>query len=253
LAEIGVRARREARRELRRVVTVAGTDTGDWLLFTIAWRNLHVLPMTLEVRAELARRLAMGSPLLSLAMLTGGSERVTTRELFERLLEPRATRMLECLDELLVSAWVQQIRDAQQIRDTARFIARFVELADAAETYLEVLDRARRLDLARAVMRLVGHLVSDLFPREGVEERRRALLHRKLGTIAERDALLAALARVVAIAERLVSMRDALAQTRYGDDRYEEAQIVLADAERLLDPHLDRVRALRVGLSGALR
>ncbi|MCB9753713.1 MAG: hypothetical protein H6713_27545 [Myxococcales bacterium] len=255
LARVGERATREARRVIRRVVQVPGTDTGDWLLYTLTWRHLHVLQMMPEVRGDLVRRMALGSPLLALATLRAEvpPDIGELGRSLARLLEPSAVRMLECVDELLVEGWTGEVMNALRSANTEEFTARFDAIALTLETYLEVLDRARRLDLARALMRFVAGLATEVFTGDVDSERRRALIHHSPSSIAERDALLARVARVVAFAERLQEVRGELALERYGDDRYEEARIVLADAERLLDPHYERLSALRVGLSGALR
>ncbi len=255
LARVGERATREARRVIRRVVQVPGTDTGDWLLYTLTWRHLSILQMMPEVRDELSRRMALGSPLLALASLQSAvpPDCADLSSSFGRLLTPGAVRMLECLDDLLVESWTGEVINALRLSKTEEFTARFDAIAEALETYLELLERARRLDLARALMRFAAGLATEVFTGEPDNERRRALIHHSPRSIAERDALLERVARVVAVGERLLERRDELADERYGDDRYEEARIVLGDAERLLVPQADRLTALRVGLSGALR
>ena len=69
---------------------------------------------------------------------------------------------------------------------------------------------------------------------------------------AQRDALLRALARLVRVGARLLALRDALARERFGDARYEEAQLWLEIHDTLLRPHHGRLDALVNHCTGRL-
>jgi hypothetical protein len=81
---------------------------------------------------------------------------------------------------------------------------------------------------------------------------RRLFSNTAMTTFVERDALRRALARVVQLGERLLRTRDRLAAEGFGDPRYEESQLLLADVDQLLRPHFPRLDALASALTGRI-
>ena len=70
--------------------------------------------------------------------------------------------------------------------------------------------------------------------------------------MAERDQAMQAAAGVADLGPRLLQLRDQMAARGYGDDRYEEAQLYLADADDILAPARERVLLVAHALSGRL-
>ena len=87
---------RRVRRQIRRIVKISETDTGDWLLYALARRNLARAGIPPEIREELGRRLCMGSPLASLCALEDLGD--DNPAWLARLLAGPTVVLVECLD-----------------------------------------------------------------------------------------------------------------------------------------------------------
>jgi biotin carboxylase len=71
-------------------------------------------------------------------------------------------------------------------------------------------------------------------------------------SIAQRDELLAAVASVAAVGQRVFALRERMAAERYGDARYAEAQVFMGDVDALLGGQRRAVEGLARSLSGAI-
>lgn len=120
------------------------------------------------------------------------------------------------------------------------------------ERYVERLDAHGRLDLARPLCRALARLLSEAWAGPPTEVARRLAYDAGLSQRSQLDALRRGLARIVAIGGRLSALREMLAGERYGDPRYEEAQVYLEVHDTLLRPHLGRLDALARELTGRL-
>ncbi|MCB9703775.1 MAG: hypothetical protein H6711_17900 [Myxococcales bacterium] len=238
---------RAARRQIRRIVKVADTDTGDWLFFALAARNLERAPMPGEIRDDLIRRLAMGSPLATLVALSVDRDEIHGLvDHLGGLLDADAVRLLECSGPLLVDAWVARVSRLGRAPGPERR-ARTLAAADVLEAHLEVLDRAGRLDLAGPIVDALVRLLDGPWSARPSEIAEALGGRRDFETLADRDAHRRAYARLPGIGLRLLALRDALAREAYGDPRYEEAQLLL----ELCEPLRAREGAL-AALAGAL-
>ena len=98
---------RQVRRQIRRIVKTVATDTGDWLLYALARRNLARAELPPEIREELGRRLCHGSPLASLCALEDLGD--DNHAWLDRLLAGSTVVLVECLEDLLAAQWTEEI------------------------------------------------------------------------------------------------------------------------------------------------
>lgn len=244
---------RRARRIIRRIIKVAGTDTGDWLLFALTARSLARSRLPLEVQGELARRLAIGSPLATLVTLHDETpEGIDLDAHLDPLIATPAVRLLECCEELLVDGWCAAIRAGMDASPTAQRIVRLEAIARVIDAHLRALDRHRRLDLTRAWMRALVRLLAGPWAGAPMEVVQRLGVASHFESLGQRDALRRALARIVGVSERLGDLREAMALQAYGDPRYEESQLYLERFDALLARHMPRLVALTGALAGRL-
>ncbi|MEZ4452213.1 MAG: hypothetical protein R3B09_22295 [Nannocystaceae bacterium] len=195
----------------------------------------------------------MGSPLATLFTLQAETpEGLLLHEHLERLIDGPAVRLCECLEELLVERWVAAIRAAMDASPTAQRIARVSAAAEVIEAHLGLLDRHRRLDLARAWMRALVGLLDAAWAGAPMDVVARLGVASHFENLAQRDALRRALARIVGVGEHLGQVRDRMAAQGYGDPRYEESQLYLERFDAILAPHLPRLRGITAALTGRL-
>ncbi len=249
--EEGGRSNWQARRQIRRVVKISGTGTGDWMFYALAVRHLERVPMPAEIRDDLRRRLAMGSPLatlMALEMHTGEGTTSVEAQL-SLLFAPENVRLLECSGHLFVDAWVARIRALPRAFTVAERIARARAIAQVFAAYLQALDDAGRLDLVGPMVALLLRLTDE----GGLWAGDPALVAGSLGSVrefaslAERDALHRAYAEIVDLGVHILEARAHLVGESYGDPRYEEAQLLLVRCEPLAAR-----RALLMALAGTL-
>ncbi len=215
---------RERRRRLRAWVAAADTDTGDWLFYALAWRRVRRVGLPEETRALLERRMCEGSPLLALMQLRPGHPTAP-------LLRAPMRRVLECSTDAVARAWRELLRTPAD-PDTAE--------RHAAELngWLDELDAAGRLDLATPMLQALPALPDPVDP---VAE-----------TVAALGALRGRQARLYAVGARLTALRDTCAKVRYGDDRYAEAQLYVADYDARFAEQAHRLVSIERGLSGVV-
>lgn len=243
---------RRARRQIRRIIKIADTDTGDWLVYALAYRNLGRMAMPAEIREDLGRRLCLGSPLALLLALDDFGGEGDAEVNFDLLLDEPAVVLLECLEELLVEQWAAQVGMCMRWSPGEERAERLLAAARVLEHYVARLDARGRLDLAGAPCRALARLLDEAWAGEPAEVARRLVLDSGLALRSQQDTLRRALARVVGISGRLAELREALARERFGDPRYEESQVYLEVHDTLLRPHLGRLDALARELTGRL-
>lgn len=236
-------ARRSLRARLRRVAVANGA--GDHLLAALALdARLGLSAADERARVGALRRV---SPLAAALRPDGGWEPANTAALRALLGGPDA-RIVECAQDRLTDAWVgaaSAARGAQGLDEATRA---WTALGDVLRAWCELTDAQRRLDLARPVVQGVAR-ITDALAAGGAEGVRDQLRPREaVRAIAARDALYAAARGVLEVGEDLLRRRGVLAQERYGDDRYEESQVFLAEVDATLAPR----RATLQGLTRAL-
>lgn len=245
---------RRARRQIRKIIKVADTDTGDWLVYALAVRHLDRAHMPAEIREDFARRLCLGSPLATLFALDDrlqdGSHTLAGH--LDLLFEGSAVRLLECLPELLAEQWAAQVTEVMRHLPGEARAARVGAAAHVLEAYVERLDARRRLDLARPLCDALARLLAGAWAGDPAATIRRLLTDAVLPAHGQRDLLRRALGRIALLGERLWALRDELARQAYGDPRYEEAQVYLALCDERLRPHLRGLSALASALTGRI-
>lgn len=244
---------KRVRRQIRRIIKIADTDTGDWLVYALAFRHLARVDMPEEIREDFGRRLSLGSPLATLFALEDhlAEARVDLTDYLSRLVDGPAVCLLECLEDLLVEQWSDQISVCMRAGASTRG-PRLDAAAATLSAYLDCLGRARRLDLARPVVRALVRLLDGPWSGQPGEVVQRLHAGVPASTLSERDALRRSLARVVQLAERLLRHRDRMTAEAFGDPRYEEAQLFISACDELLRPHFARLDALASALTGRL-
>ena len=250
----GQAATRRTRRQIRRIIKIADTDTGDWLLYALAFRNLGRAEIPPELREDLRRRLALGSPLAALFALEDriGEAGVSLSVHLGRLLDDAAVPLLECLEDLLAEQWAEQITACMRVTPGESRIDRLAAAAAVLECLLAGLDRRGRLDLCRPLCRALARLLAGAWAGEPAQVAERVLAGAGLIQLGSRDALRRALARLVGLGQHMLTLRDALARHGFGDPRYEEAQLFLEICDELLRPHERRLTALAGALTGRI-
>ncbi|MBK9757324.1 MAG: hypothetical protein IPO88_28260 [Nannocystis sp.] len=245
---------KRVRRQIRRIIKIAETDTGDWLLYALAVRHLGRVDMPPEIREELGRRLSLGSPLATLFALEDRvvESELTLAEQLDRLIDPSAVVLVECLDDLLAAQWAEQVTAAMRVTPGERRIDRLDAIGRVFEVWVDRLDANGRLDLCRSLVLAFARLLAGAWAGEPEEVAQRVLAGASLIQRAQRDALLRALARVLRVGERMAAAREQLAREGFGDPRYEEAQLVLELHEELLRPQLRPLAALVNRLTGRI-
>lgn len=247
---------RRARRQIRRIIKIAETDTGDWLVYALAVRHLGRMNMPREIREDLGRRLCLGSPLATLFALEDWSHQIDEGEepsgRVDRLVTGPQVVLLECLEDLLEEQWAEQIVTCMGWSPGSDRTGRLQSAARVLEQFVAALDKYRRLDLARPLCRALARLSAGAWadPPEVVSAR--LVADSGLALRSQQDALRRTLARIVGLGERLTELREQMAREAFGDPRYEESQLYLEIHDTLLRPHLRRLDALARVLTGRL-
>ena len=226
---------------------------GDLVFFALAHEHANALqlPQVLEEALRHEIRAAVPLPLLFSPDDPAVDERAV-RGLLHTLTAPGPLRVVECIDQALVDAWLLRFRTVLiHSDDRAAFLAHMRAFNRTLRTWLALLDGAGRLDLARAVARFLAALPVRGMP-PSLDVRVHALRLPGTTSMAERDEALAAVLAVVDLRLVLDEAHQRLADQRYGDERYDEAQVFVRMLEDELTPHRDAVDALARTLSGAV-
>ncbi|MDO9019884.1 MAG: hypothetical protein Q7V43_23375 [Myxococcales bacterium] len=248
-------ATRVARKALRRVVPEQSTEVGDWVFFHLAQRALATFRLNDDDLRVLRERLVAQSPVALLLAPAGDRSRRELRDAFTRLTAPGTARVLECIEDRVTAAWSGAARGLWAERTTtsgAARIERWAGFGRLLDAYLDAVDDAGRLDLARPVTRFAAELTTGVFvaPPEAV----RAEVSRSpwVASMAQRDELLAAVGSVAAVGQRVLALRERMAAERYGDARYAEAQVFVGDVDALLGGQRRAVEGLARAFTGAI-
>lgn len=244
---------KRARRVIRRIIKIGETDTGDWLLYALAHRHLARVDMPTEIRADLGRRLCLGSPLATLFALADHSAEAgtTLAAQLDPLISGPAVRLVECLNDMLAEQWAAQVHACTRSQGDRRTAA-VDEAADVLDAYLDALDRHGRLDLCRPLAGALALLLAGPWASEPAEVAQRLVAGAGLVTMKEQGALRRALARIARLGERLLGLREQMAREGFGDPRYDESQLYLELYDSLVRPHQRRLAALANALTGRI-
>lgn len=248
-------ASRGARRAVKRVVPDQSTEVGDWVFFHLAQQSLGTFRLCEDDFTGLRLRLVSQSPVALLFAPVGLRSRRELRDAYVRLTSPSTARVLECIEDRLAGAWTSAARTLWAERMTgslAARIERWATLGRKLDAYLDAVDDAERLDLARPVTKLAATLMTGVFAVPAEEVRSSLSQSSGVVSLAQRDELLAAVASVAAVGQRVFALRERMAGERYGDARYAEAQVFMGDVDALLGVQRRAVEGLARSLSGVI-
>jgi hypothetical protein len=245
----------ELSREERRLVTRARPPRAvtalDHVFCALAVENRAALRLPEVIDAPLRQGLVQASPLAALfcadeaRAADAGADAVDV----DALCAPDLVRLLEVCDDALAASLVRRLNSVwTRAADGDDFGRRCHAIARNVQALLRALDEAGRLDLVGPVARLVAALPDEL-PRDA---RARLLRLPGVTTMADRDRVVAALQGVVDLGVALDDIRARLQAERYGDERYEEAQLALRVLDDSYAPRRDDVAAFSRALSGAV-
>ena len=240
------RAREVAERAaLAHAMPSPSTAPGDDVVYALAAANVDRLELSPTLVHALRGALRGASPLCALL----SPEDTSAGDVdVDALLSPGAVRVLECLHDVVAAAWARAPRAVWLAPDLDGLVARSRAVCAMAARYLRALDEARRLDLAGPVVALAG-AAATAWPSDA-----RARLLEKTGVVAmaDRERAIAALRAVADVAADLDALRARMAAERYGDDRFEEAQLVISLLRDQWLPRRDDVAAAVQRLVGAV-
>jgi hypothetical protein len=229
------------------------SGTGDWVFFALAHEHLTAFKMPHKEISFIRRKLRTGSPLALLMNPDAESTMAEMHNAFKRLLNPVNVRLIECIESRVVTCWQTAATSVWASRTNAtETMQRWSALGMTLRAWLNVTDEGSRLDLTRSLMRFFVIFVNEIVVEE--PEVVRATLSSAPGmrSLDDREALLRSVASVVNVGRQLLRRRDELALERYGDERYEEAQIFVREADQILTPSRRKILSLARSLSGEL-
>jgi hypothetical protein len=229
------------------------SGTGDWVFFALAHEHLLAFKMPHKDVNLIRRKLRTGSPLALLMNPDTESTQAEMQNAFKRLINPVNVRLIECIESRVVACWKAAAKNVWASRTNAtETMQRWNALATTLRAWLDVSDEGNRLDLTRSLMRFFVIFANEIVTDEPEVVRARLSSAPGLRTLDEREALLRSVASVVNVGRQLVRRRDELALERYGDDRYEEAQIFVRDVDQILTPSRRKILSLARSLEGEL-
>ena len=243
-----------ADRQLVKAAAPEGFDgVGDLVFFALAHERAPALQLPSSLEALFRHELRRTVPL---ALLFGPDDadvgHEAARASLAQLMAPGPLRVIECIDDALVDAWLARFRSVLlHSDDRASFLAGMRAFGSTLSTWLWLLDGAGRTDLARAVARFLALLPVRAVP-ANLDLRNHALRLPGTSSMADRDEALRAALEVVDLRLVLDDVRQRLGNERYGDERYEEAQIFVRMLEDELSPHRGAIDTLARTLSGAV-
>lgn len=249
----GPAGRRARDRLIEQTVAVAGTRSGDWALYALALDALPGFQLPADDERSLARRLVAGSPLAALLDAAPEAPRAALCEHLAALVAGPEARMVECVETRLAARWIRRaVAHARWQLPQAELCQRWGSLGECLHAWLDVLEAARRTDLARPLLTFAAALPRGVFTADGEALRARVAGVASTRSVDDRERLLAAVGAVVGVGVRLARLRDRLAHERYGDDRYAEGQLYVGEADRILAPARRALESLARALDGGL-
>lgn len=244
-------------REDRKVVKETAPDgfdgVGDLLFFALAHEHIGGLGLPPGLEEELRHELRCASPL---ALLLGPDDpeidHAAARGLLHTLTAPAPMRCVECVDDLLVEAWLVRFRTTIiHSAERGEFLARLRAFNRVLRTWLSLLDGAGRMDLSRSVLRFLALVPTRGLP-VSLDLRNHCLRLPGTTSIAQRDEALRAIADVLDLRLVLDDSLRTLGAERYGDDRYEEGQLFLRMHDAELSPARGGLDAMARTVSGVV-
>jgi hypothetical protein len=253
--ETSARKAGTGKRQLRDMLIATGTAPGDWLFLAIVEENLPRLALSQEALSALLPRLRQCSPLAYLLALGGSGQLVDSTERLRRLLAPGAVRLVECLDDLFVSRWRRTLEQAQRADSGAAaqheaFVRRWLNLTQVQREWLSLLDEHGRLDLARPLMVALVAWGGVLSERK--ELRQAVRQWSNAHAVREVDQAASAMADSVSLVDVLEGHGEEMRAQRYGDERYEEAQLYLRDLDEIVASKREELRGIARQLRGVI-
>ncbi len=222
--------RRRKRKALKDTVPVGerGSD-GDWIFFSLAHRALPNFVLNADDEKALLKALRRSSPVAGIFALEMEQGRdALAAEHISWLFAPGTVRILECVQDRLSRAWEQRVSALWTRSDTVpNLLPLWLGVGRALRGYVAAADAARRCDLMRPMLRMLANLPAKVLVGGGEALRKRVISMPGWSSIKERDEMLGAVRAVAEMGPRMVRMRDDFVLERYGDERYEEAQIFL--------------------------
>lgn len=244
---------RGSKRLVRDLLVIHGTAPGDWLFFTILAENITRLPLPDDLADEMATRLCSGSPLLWLLTLGGAGTADNAAQRLSPLVEPHAVRLVECGCDLIRARLHRTLERSLAVHTTsiAAAVRRWTTMAGVLAGWLSALDEHHRLDLARSLMGAMSDFASSArLTRDDLRMMQQRIA--PVRSVQELSQLSGALAGALDIASALSRTRDAMRDERYGDERYEEAQLFLRDFEEIFEPSQARLQQIVRELRGTI-
>jgi hypothetical protein len=244
---------RDDRRIVRDASNRNAESTGDFVLLALAHENAAHFGLPQSLEEVLRQGLRRASPLALLFGLDDPTlEKDEVRPRIAALIAPGPMRVLECLDDALCDAWCNRFRYALlHAENLEQFTLRMRGFAFVLQTYADAMDRAHRTDLLRVVARFLAAVPRRGIP-QGLDVRNHCLRIPGVTSMADRDNALGAILAVLDVRVAVDELRRRLMNERYGDDRYEEAQVVLRMIEEELDPHRAGLDELARAVSGVV-
>ncbi len=218
---------------------------GDHLAFAMAVEHVARLGLPEQLQQLVVRSVAATSPLAALYQLDDpelGAVDVAS------LCRAPLVRAFELTGPGASRAWVRQLEQLRRLSgDGDELVARVSALTTRLRQLLRALDAVGRLDLAGFIADFAAALPTAL-PIDT-----RALLIRLPGVAAmsDRDRVVGAVAAVFHVVDDLEALGGAVADSRYGDERWTEAGLVRGWLGRLRSART-AIDASRQALVGAI-
>jgi hypothetical protein len=221
---------RKKRRALKEMLPVEeGGRDGDWVFYLLAQRAVPGFALAPEDERQVLKALRRASPLAGLFALDLQEESdPLAAERVSWLFAPGTVRILECAQDRMARAWEQSLLSLWSRTDTVPNLLPLWRAAGRAlRSYVAAAESANRCDLLRPLMRVVAAVPSKVMAGGGEAARKRVVNLPGWTSIKERDDMLAAVRAIPDLGGQLVRAKDGFVLERYGDDRYEEAQVFL--------------------------
>ncbi len=222
---------RDERTTLKRALTLPARTAFDHVWCALALENCAALRLPDAVDVAVRRNLSASSPLCAL-LAPDDPDRADVD--VAALLAPSVVRLLEVTDSAIAAAFVRSLKQIwTRSLDAVEFAARCQAFTRLLLALVGAFDAHQRLDLLGPVARLLA-AVPVVLPHDA---RARLLQRPGVTTMADRDRVVAALQGLCDVALVLDQLRGRLQGERYGDDRYDEAQLALRVLDDDLAPH----------------
>lgn len=223
-------ATRKKKRVLKEVLPAAeGGRDGDWVFFLLAHKAIPGFALAPEDERQVLRALRRASPLAGLfALDLQEDSEALAAERVSWLFAEGTVRLLECAQDRLERSWEQALVSLWSRSDTVpNLLPLWKSTGRALRAYVAAADASRRCDLLRPLLRLLAEIPSKVMTGGGDAVRRRVIQLPGWTSIKERDEMLGAVRAVTDLGARMNRMREEFVLERYGDERYEEAQLFL--------------------------